>query len=1192
MPPAADRVRKRKILAGLRYRTLDQAAADPGFRPLLDAEAGSDAPQKLVTRDLLAVADAARVVRPGGPGFAFFSSADVIIIPGFMGSELVDDGPVDPGLVWIDPWMATAGADRLLALRLKAGMSDEDAGAPGVVIRPRGAVPLIYGGLKYALEFSGYDVRIFGFDWRKHVDAAAAPLADLIRSRAGRQARPLHLVAHSQGSLVARRAVQMLGPDLARRLVDSLVLLGPATAGTFSAAFAIAGNHAMIDTARRYGLRPPRDLTAVLQSMTGLYQLLPWRTDPVNGTAADAAIEWVRAHLPDARPADPKVRWFRDPPAWAAGVDADRLTTYFRWGRSIDAGFFNDRTTIILGDAETVAGVAFDRTGTLVATGTTPHGDGTMPDSLARVDGVARVFKAAGAEHMMLPATWAVVMAVRDVLADRHPKIKPLSFVLERLGVGPADEAATAGQKAGRDRKVAEARGALPFVDAPLSPAEFFGKGAPPAPLPAAGPGRGGPPPPVPPPAAPAAPTPTPGMAEVFPPRARRLRVFSFDPLFAGELENLGAEQVIIELPWEFADGGQLRPGPVGEYLEVIDFDASSRCFYPPIDLNHPHLLAQGGIPVCEGDPRFHQQMVYAVAMNTIRQFEVALGRAALWAPNLPRNAAGEVEFPEDHRPGDEYVGRLRVYPHAMRARNAYYSPAKKALLLGYFPADGADVGRNLPGGMIFSSLSYDIIAHETTHALLDGLHRYFTQPSNPDVFAFHEAFADLVALLQHFTHPEVLRHQVAKARGDLRRETALGVLAAQFGEATGQRAALREYLGRVKKTRKVVRDAAGRDQEVEEVVRDELGRPTWEPVLPDPAAVREVAESHRRGAILVAAVFRAFLNIYENRVEDLRRIATGGTGRLPDGDLHPALIDRMAGEAAKAARHLLRMCVRALDYLPPVDVTFGEYLRALITADYDLVRDDDLGYRVAVIAAFRDWGIYPDGVRSLSVDSLLWSAPDWDEYTKPGANGTGGQKALAGLQRFFADHPIDSWGVTTDRRAAYRRMNENCRAFHDWLADPANLPPGLARGLGLRLDPEPGKTPRGIRRNAAGRPSFQVHTFRPCRRIGPDGQELVDVVVEVVQRREAYLDDETQADLDDPTGGTPPAPPDFYFRGGCTLIIDPKAGVVRYSIRKSVGDAARLARERAYRQDGGLPGSYLAPPDGANPFAALHSDD
>src|SRR5207237_10528988 len=101
----------------------------------------------------------------------------------------------------------------------------------------------------------------------------------------------------------------------------------------------------------------------------------------------------------------------------------------------------------------------------------------------------------------------------------------------------------------------------------------------------------------------------------------------------------------------------------------------------------------------------------------------------------------------------------------------------------------------NLPGRTVFTALSHDIIAHETTHALLDGLHRYLTEPSNPDVFAFHEALADVVALFQHFTHTEVFVPQLARSRGDLLGENQLGVLAAQFGQAIGQRGALRQYL-------------------------------------------------------------------------------------------------------------------------------------------------------------------------------------------------------------------------------------------------------------------------------------------------------------------------------------------------------------------------------------------------------------
>ena len=82
------------------------------------------------------------------------------------------------------------------------------------------------------------------------------------------------------------------------------------------------------------------------------------------------------------------------------------------------------------------------------------------------------------------------------------------------------------------------------------------------------------------------------------------------------------------------------------------------------------------------------------------------------------------------------------------------------------------------------------------THALLDGMHRRFNEPSNPDVLAFHEAFADLVALFQHFSLPEVLRHQIAATRGDLASQNRLGELAQQFGQAIGKRGALRSAIG------------------------------------------------------------------------------------------------------------------------------------------------------------------------------------------------------------------------------------------------------------------------------------------------------------------------------------------------------------------------------------------------------------
>ena len=75
------------------------------------------------------------------------------------------------------------------------------------------------------------------------------------------------------------------------------------------------------------------------------------------------------------------------------------------------------------------------------------------------------------------------------------------------------------------------------------------------------------------------------------------------------------------------------QPGPIGEYIEVVDVDPASQCCYAPVDLNDPYILTQIGLTPSEASPQFHQQMAYAVAMKTIEHFERALGRVALWAP-------------------------------------------------------------------------------------------------------------------------------------------------------------------------------------------------------------------------------------------------------------------------------------------------------------------------------------------------------------------------------------------------------------------------------------------------------------------------------------------------------------------------------------------------------------------------------
>jgi len=144
--------------------------------------------------------------------------------------------------------------------------------------------------------------------------------------------------------------------------------------------------------------------------------------------------------------------------------------------------------------------------------------------------------------------------------------------------------------------------------------------------------------------------------------------------------------------------------------------------------------------------------------------------------------------------------------------------------------------------------------------------------------------------------------------------------------------------------------------------------------VPPDPHALDKATEPHERGAVLVAAVFDAFFSAFMERSADLIRLARASSGG--SDDIHPDVAARLAKEAARTAQHFCTMCIRAIDYCPPVDITFGEFLRALITADTMLYASDEHDYRETLIAAFRARGIYPDGVVSLAEESLLWDKP------------------------------------------------------------------------------------------------------------------------------------------------------------------------------------------------------------------------
>jgi len=575
-------------------------------------------------------------------------------------------------------------------------------------------------------------------------------------------------------------------------------------------------------------------------------------------------------------------------------------------------------------------------------------------------------------------------------------------------------------------------------------------------------------------------------------PEYRRLRIFAIDPM----VSRGGDHQATVSMRYEELERKAVddRHDPVsikGRRLEIVDVDTSSGTpvWLQCVDLDDARIAMQHGLEPSESDPQFHQQMVYAVAMRTLEHFDRALGRTVTFSGRR----------------------RLRLVPHAFQGGNAFYHPSFRAVLFGYFRASQESPGHNLPGQTIFSCLSHDIIAHEVTHAVVDRLRPYFNVATNPQVRAFHEAFADIVAVFQRLTFHDLVQQALQDAGGRLADSPLLSDIASQFGEGLGGGRALRTAL-------------------------DERTKAT------------DVREEHALGAVLVAAIFEGFYKTYERRTADLLRIATGGTGELPAGALHPDLVRRLTAECTRTAQSVLTMCIRAFDYLPPADVTFAAFLRALVTADWELNPLDEAGLRAAIIEACRRRNIFAAEAGSLAVGALLLDSAPREEWANR-------QEAfrewvdlavqmLAAEQR--ADTPED------EEEAIEQRLAEVASAMQQVVASPAEerpieelAPAGELRGKIREWFLDLNEEERGRLGLAPGAEvSDRGIGFHPSYRLASDGTPRFGLVVQLVERQEVVIRREARR-----------------IPTGATLVID-VTGRVRFVIRATPAERRRRELE------------------------------
>ncbi len=517
-------------------------------------------------------------------------------------------------------------------------------------------------------------------------------------------------------------------------------------------------------------------------------------------------------------------------------------------------------------------------------------------------------------------------------------------------------------------------------------------------------------------------------MTRPKPFETRKLTVVAQDPSIRKSGRILTTE---LTVPAE-----SLAPGPSGARVHVVDYDTRSGSFYKPRQSRlHDDVYANISNDEILGNPDFHAQNVYAIVASILARFEAALGRHVSWG--FQGNAH-----------------QIKIAPHAFQDANAFYSRDDEALAFGYFR------GKNK---WVFTCLSFDIVAHEATHAILDGIRPSFDRPSSPDQAAFHEAYADIIALLSVLQNPEIV-------------DFALGPDA-------------REHKGMLKKSELefsrlddaiFFRLAEQMGKELDPF-RNQALRNSLDLPYGDHLNKEEFQEPHRRGEILVAAVLNAFLAVWMQRLEPIVGVQSKLANR-----------GRVVEEGCKAASHLQKISIRAIDYLPPTEVTFGDFLSALITADSDICHDDSIyNYRDWLLEAFADYHISPSS--STAEQKGKWRPPD-------GA-------ITYGFSHFES--------MQSNVEAVYRFYVENKKAFR-----------------------------------ANDQAFTRVLSVRPVVRAGPDGFVLRETVAEVMHTLRVRASELARLDIRKPNNMANSQVVALY--GGNTLVFD-EYGTLKYNIGTGV---------------------------------------
>ena len=325
--------------------------------------------------------------------------------------------------------------------------------------------------------------------------------------------------------------------------------------------------------------------------------------------------------------------------------------------------------------------------------------------------------------------------------------------------------------------------------------------------------------------------------------------IYVQDPFIAQKYKGskkLGIEE--IKLDWEPG----LTDGPTSSRIAIVDYNMDANIAAKPAKWDVETKTFVGADD--SSSVIFHQVNVWAIIQNIITFFEdpFVMGRPIPWAFN---------------------GNRIIVLPHAGAFANAFYNRMGKCMAFGYFVCNDAPV---------YTCLSHDIVAHETGHAILDGIRPHYLDFSSVQTAAFHEFIADLTAILSVLRTNSVRRAVADISQGNLFDAKVISGLAEEF--------AIKESENRYGAANKQYLRNAENQTTIKEVEK------CWDP--------------YDYSEVLTGAIFHILADITTLRMEKEKETSKEALW--------------------KATQHVTRLAFRALDYCPPVDIQFADYVQAL----------------------------------------------------------------------------------------------------------------------------------------------------------------------------------------------------------------------------------------------------------------------